>query len=119
MQPEEIIRQLILEGKSLTRSEREKAAGPFDEIYIQERIQRHVRRLSLCRLVVVLLYADVAVALFTLFADDWLQPITHNWLMGTMAVVFVVCVLCLPFLLINHGRNASILRMIRHIRSNQ
>lgn len=113
---DEAVEIAVREGRSLSDGERKKALGPYDAIYICDRIQHHNRRLNLRRGALLLLYVALFVAVYTVFfyPDD--NPTSQVWLKGTVAMLTVLSVLGIPFLVTNHGRNASILRMVSRLR---
>ena len=117
MGTEEIISLLLDEGNSLTANEKLRAKVPFDKLYIDEKIKRHERLLIWSKLVIVLLVVINAASLLFLFND--IEVTSSYWLRGVLAVLFIVALLGLPSAIINHGRNATILRVIRDIRKSQ
>ena len=119
MQLEEVIAQAIEEGKSLTTNEREKAAGPYDAVYLGEKIRYHARRVFYARLLVVLLYVDAVLAVVFAFSYDALAEASRLWFKWLLVVIAVLAVCGLPWLAVNHGRNAALLRLIRSIRESQ
>lgn len=119
MQKEEIIRLLIAEGKSLTRNEREKAAGPYDSVYLTEKIKYYTKRVNLARGVVFIFFIDVILALLTVLYYESLSPTSLLWLKGTLILLTVLSLFGLPILKVNHGRNASVLRLIKTIRESE
>lgn len=119
MQNEQIIQQLLKEGKGLTQTECEKAAGPHDPLYLQARIKQRQRHLYTARASLALLYLGFTLAvLLLLFGDSGLDPISRNWMIGITVVVLLLSFVGLPHLLSHHGRNILILRMIDHIRTH-
>ena len=92
MQLEEVIAQAIEEGKSLTTNEREKAAGPYDAVYLGEKIRYHARRVFYTRLLVVLLYVDAVLALVFAFSYDALTEASRLWFKWLLVVIAVLAV---------------------------
>ena len=119
MGTEEIISLLLDEGTSLTANEKLRAKVPFDKLYIDEKIKRHERLLIWSKLVIVLLVVINAASLLVLFLFNDIEVTSSYWLRGVLAVLFIVALLGLPSAIINHGRNATILRVIRDIRKSQ
>jgi hypothetical protein len=119
MGTEEIISLLLDEGSSLTANEKIRAKVPFDKLYIDEKIKRHERLLIWSKLVIVLLVVINAASLLVLFLFNDIEVTSSYWLRGVLAVLFIVALLGLPSAIINHGRNATILRVIRDIRKSQ
>ncbi|MFC2324937.1 MAG: hypothetical protein ACFNO7_07715 [Bacteroides sp.] len=119
MGTEEIISLLLDEGNSLTANEKLRAKVPFDKLYIDEKIKRHERLLIWSKLVIVLLVVINAASLLVLFLFNDIEVTSSYWLRGVLAVLFIVALLGLPSAIINHGRNATILRVIRDIRKSQ
>lgn len=119
MGTEEIISLLLDEGNSLTANEKLRAKVPFDKLYIDEKIKRHERLLIWSKLVIVLLVVLNAASLLVLFLFNDIEATSSYWLRGVLAVLFVLAVIGLPSAIINHGRNATILRVIRDIRKSQ
>ena len=119
MGTEEIISLLLDEGSSLTANEKIRAKVPFDKLYIDEKIKRHERLLIWSKLVIVLLVVIDAASLLVLFLFNDIEVTSSYWLRGVLAVLFIVALLGLPSAIINHGRNATILRVIRDIRKSQ
>ena len=119
MGTEEIISLLLDEGNSLTANEKLRAKVPFDKLYIDEKIKRHERLLIWSTLVIVLLVVINAASLLVLFLFNDIEVTSSYWLRGVLAVLFIVALLGLPSAIINHGRNATILRVIRDIRKSQ
>ena len=119
MGTEEIISLLLDEGNSLTANEKLRAKVPFDKMYIDEKIKRHERLLIWSKLVIVLLVVINAASLLVLFLFNDIEVTSSYWLRGVLAVLFIVALLGLPSAIINHGRNATILRVIRDIRKSQ
>lgn len=119
MGTEEIISLLLDEGNSLTANEKLRAKVPFDKLYIDEKIKRHERLLIWSKLVIVLLVVINAASLLVLFLFNDIEVTSSYWLRGVLAVLFIVALLGLPSAIINHGRNATILRVIRDIRKGQ
>lgn len=119
MGTEEIISLLLDEGNSLTANEKLRAKVPFDKLYIDEKIKRHERLLIWLKLVIVLLVVINAASLLVLFLFNDIEVTSSYWLRGVLAVLFIVALLGLPSAIINHGRNATILRVIRDIRKSQ
>lgn len=119
MGTEEIISLLLDEGSSLTANEKIRAKVPFDKLYIDEKIKRHERLLIWSKLVIVLLVVLNAASLLVLFLFNDIEVTSSYWLRGVLAVLFVLAVIGLPSAIINHGRNATILRVIRDIRKSQ
>ena len=119
MGTEEIISLLLDEGNSLTANEKIRAKVPFDKLYIDEKIKRHERLLIWSKLVIVLLVVINAASLLVLFLFNDIEVTSSYWLRGVLAVLFIVALLGLPSAIINHGRNATILRVIRDIRKSQ
>ena len=119
MVTEEIISLLLDEGNSLTANEKLRAKVPFDKLYIDEKIKRHERLLIWSKLVIVLLVVINAASLLVLFLFNDIGVTSSYWLRGVLAVLFIVALLGLPSAIINHGRNATILRVIRDIRKSQ
>lgn len=119
MELEKIIGLVISEGKSLTRNEREKAAGPYDEVYINEKIEYHTKRVNMARGVLALIFITIVLALCTVLYYENLSPVSQLWLKGTLIVLTVLCILGMPILLKNHSRNASVLRLVRAIRQSE
>ena len=119
MGTEEIISLLLDEGNSLTANEKLRAKVPFDKLYIDEKIKRHERLLIWSKLVIVLLVVINAASLLVLFLFNDIEVTSSYWLRGVLAVLFSVALLGLPSAIINHGRNATILRVIRDIRKSQ
>ena len=119
MGTEEIISLLLDEGNSLTANEKLRAKVPFDKLYIDEKIKRHERLLIWSKLVIVLLVVINAASLLVLFLFNDIEETSSYWLRGVLAVLFIVALLGLPSAIINHGRNATILRVIRDIRKSQ
>lgn len=107
---------VVSEGRSLSQGERKKALGPYDEIYLRDRIKHHNRRMNLRRGALLILYFSLMVAVYTVFFYPIDNPTSQTWLKGTVVLLTVLSVLGVPFLLMNHGRNASILRMVRKLR---
>ena len=119
MGTEEIISLLLDEGSSLTANEKIRAKVPFDKLYIDEKIKRHERLLIWSKLVIVLLVVINAASLLVLFLFNDIEVTSSYWLRGVLAVLFIVALLGLPSAIINHGRNATILRVIRDIPKSQ
>ena len=119
MGTEEIISLLLDEGNSLTANEKLRAKVPFDKLYIDEKIKRHERLLIWSKLVIVLLVVINAASLLVLFLFNDIEVTSSYWLRGVLAVLFIVALLGFPSAIINHGRNATILRVIRDIRKSQ
>jgi len=119
MGTEEIISLLLDEGNSLTANEKLRAKVPFDKLYIDEKIKRHERLLIWSKLVIVLLVVINAASLLVLFLFNDIEVTSSYWLRGVLAVLFIVALLGLPSAIINHVRNATILRVIRDIRKSQ
>ena len=119
MGTEEIISLLLDEGNSLTANEKLRAKVPFDKLYIDEKIKRHERLLIWSKLVIVLLVVINAASLLVLFLFNDIEVTSSYWLRGVLAVLFIVALLGLPSAIINHGRNATILSVIRDIRKSQ
>lgn len=119
MGTEEIISLLLDEGNSLTANEKLRAKVPFDKLYIDEKIKRHERLLIWSKLVIVLLVVINAASLLVLFLFNDIEVTSSYWLRGVLTVLFIVALLGLPSAIINHGRNATILRVIRDIRKSQ
>ena len=119
MGTEEIISLRLDEGNSLTANEKLRAKVPFDKLYIDEKIKRHERLLIWSKLVIVLLVVINAASLLVLFLFNDIEVTSSYWLRGVLAVLFIVALLGLPSAIINHGRNATILRVIRDIRKSQ
>lgn len=112
---ERVISLIIEEGKSFTPHEREKAAGPYDAIYLKEKIKHHSLRVQLLRAIVLLLYITLGVAILTVFFYPE-NPTSQKWIKGTLILLCVLCLLGLPYLFKNHGRNASLLRLVHRLR---
>lgn len=119
MNTEELVSLLLDEGTSLTADEKLRAKLPFDKVYIDEKIRRHERLLIISKLVIVLLVLIDAAALLVLFLFNEIEVVSSYWLRGLLLVLFVVAVLGIPSAIINHGRNATILRVIRTIRTRE
>jgi hypothetical protein len=119
MGTEEIISLLLDEGNSLTANEKLRAKVPFDKLYIDEKIKRHERLLIWSKLVIVLLVLLNAASLLVLFLFNDIEVTSSYWLRGILAVLFIIALLGLPSAILNHGRNATILRVIRDIRKSQ
>ena len=119
MGTEEIISLLLDEGNSLTANEKLRAKVPFDKLYIDEKIKRHERLLIWSKLVIVLLVLLNAASLLVLFLFNDIEVTSSYWLRGILAVLFIIALLGLPSVILNHGRNATILRVIRDIRKSQ
>jgi hypothetical protein len=119
MGTEEIISLLLDECNSLTANEKLRAKVPFDKLYIDEKIKRHERLLIWSKLVIVLLVLLNVASLLVLFLFNDIEVTSSYWLRGVLAVLFLVALLGLPSAIINHGRNATILRVIRDIRKSQ
>lgn len=119
MGTEEIISLLLDEGNSLTANEKLRAKVPFDKLYIDEKIKRHERLLIWSKLVIVLLVLLNAASLLVLFLFNDIEVTSSYWLRGVLAVLFIIALLGLPSAILNHGRNATILRVIRDIRKSQ
>ena len=119
MGTEEIISLLLDECSSLTAHEKLRAKVPFDKLYIDEKIKRHERLLIWTKLAIVLLVVLNAASLLVLFLFNDIEVTSSYWLRGVLAVLFIVALLGLPSAIINHGRNATILRVIRDIRKSQ
>ena len=119
MGTEEIISRLLDEGTSLTANEKQRAKEPFDKLYIDEKIKRHERLLILSKIVIVALVILNAASLLVLFLFNDIEVISSYWLRGLLAVFFLAAVAGLPSAILNHGRNATILRVIRDIRKSQ
>ncbi len=115
MQYDDIVRTLLQEGKSLSKNERSKAEGEYDPIYIEEKIKFHARRVQRTRLVVFLLYLTLIVAVFSLIFYEDIPAGAQLWMKALMALLGVLCLIGLPALMTNHGRNASVLKMVRAI----
>jgi hypothetical protein len=113
---DEAVEIMVNEGKSLSAGEREKALGPYDEIYLSDRIHHHNRRLNVRRGVVFILYLSLLVAVYTVFFYPVDNLTSQTWLKGTVILLTVLSLLGIPFLLMNHGRNASVLRAVRRLR---
>lgn len=119
MGTEEIISLLLDECNSLTANEKLRAKVPFDKLYIDEKIKRHERLLIWSKLVIVLLVLLNVASLLVLFLFNDIEVTSSYWLRGVLAVLFLVALFGLPSAIINHGRNATILRVIRDIRKSQ
>lgn len=113
---DEAVAIVVSEGKSLNDGERKKALGPYDEIYLRDRIKHHNRRLNMRRGVVFVLYFSLIVAVYTVFFYPVDDTTAQAWLKGTVILLTVLSLLGIPFLLLNHGRNASVLRVVRRLR---
>lgn len=107
---------VVSEGRSFSKGERTKAVGPYDEIYLRDRIRHHNRRHNAMRAVLVILYLSLLVAVYTVFFYPVDNPTSQAWLKGTIILLTVLSILGIPFLQKNHGRNASILRVVRKLR---
>lgn len=111
-----VIEIVVGEGRSLSQGERKKALGPYDEIYMRDRIKHHKVRLYIRRGTLFILYLSLMVAVYTVFFYPVDNPTSQAWLKGTVVLLTVLSVLGAPFLLTNQGRNASILRMVQKLR---
>ena len=66
--------------------------------------------------VVFILYLSLLVAVYTVFFYPVDNLTSQTWLKGTVILLTVLSLLGIPFLLMNHGRNASVLRAVRRLR---
>lgn len=107
---------VVREGRSLSKGERTKALGPYDEIYLRDRIKHHNRRMNIRRGALLTLYFSLMTSVYTVFFYPIDNPTSQAWLKGCIVLLTVLSVLGVPFLLMNHGRNASILRIVRKLR---
>lgn len=116
---EKVADYLLEEGHSLTEYERQRAQTPFDQLYIDEKIKKHERLLFLSKLVIVALVLLNALSLLVLFFFNNLSELSQNWLRVILAVLYILTLFGLPTALINHGRNATILRVIRRLHKDE
>lgn len=107
----QLLEQLQKEGRSLTKAEREKMRGPQDAIYVRERVRFHGRQLNFARLGLLLVYLTMLLGVFTVFYYPRLAESSQLWMKGLLVLLAVLSLVLLSALLVNHGRNAALLRL--------
>ncbi len=122
MDREQLLHRIILEGHTLTRNEREKAQGPYDAIYLHEKIRYHSRQVMLMRGVLLLVVATLGLALYLVLNYNTLaleSAVSLQWLKGLFVVLVVLCLLGLLSFLRNHAKNASLLRIVDYLQRDE
>lgn len=112
---EQLLEQLQKEGRSLTKDERAKMRAPLDAIYVRERVRFHGRQQNVARFGLLLVYLTMGLGVFTVFYYPSLTPASQLWMKGTLVVLAVGSLILLSAILVNHGRNATLLRLSRYI----
>ncbi|PID90264.1 MAG: hypothetical protein CSA97_03765, partial [Bacteroidetes bacterium] len=112
---EQLVQVVLKEGKSLKKVERKKAGDEYDPDYVKEKIGKYRKGIYLSRLMHFVLYATagagvVGVVYYENIPDGYVLLVKIF-----MCLLLLVCILGTPAILTNHGRNASVLRILRHV----
>lgn len=122
MDGEQLVKRILSEGHTLTRNEREKIRGPYDPIYLREKIRFHSRRVAFMRLVLLLVVGTLGFGLYLVLEHETLastRPVSLWWLKALFTVLVVLCLFGLFSFTRNHAKNASLLRLVDFVQRQE
>ncbi|PIE84799.1 MAG: hypothetical protein CSA07_00175 [Bacteroidia bacterium] len=115
---EKLVQAVLREGKSLRRAERKKASEEYDASYVQEKIRKYRKGLYVSRLVHLLLYTTASAGVVFVLYYESIPEGYVLWVKILMCILLLVCILGAPSIMTNHGRNGSVLRILRYVQED-